>query len=147
MKSLNRWLLLTIALPVVAFGMEPPTETCANIQWNQKFLREYPKAPVACRGVTVKNGVKYAMFDGTVSKLRSHVVVVEILNVAGTPISEIGFDAGTGGRVTMNGVEKKVGDLRVGDRLTFWVREAQFGVSPTLTEKPLRIVRPTAMPR
>ena len=146
MKSFNKWMLLAVALPAAAFALEPPKETCANIKWNQEFLREYPKAPVACREVVVKNGVKYAMFKGAVSKVHSHVVVVEISNVAGTPISEIGFDVGAGGRVTMDGVAKKVKDLRVGDQLTFWVREDQFGVSPTLTEKPLRIVNPTAMP-
>ena len=146
MKSFSKWMLLAVALPAAAFALEPPKEACTNIKWNQEFLREYPKAPVACREVTMKDGIKYAMFKGQVSEVRSHVVVVEIANVAGTPISEIGFDVHTGGRITMDGVEKKVEDLRVGDELTFWVREEQFGVSPTLTEKPLRIVSPAAMP-
>jgi hypothetical protein len=46
-----------------------------------------------------------------------------------------------------NHEDPKVKDLRVGDRLTLWVREDQFGISPTLTERPLRIVKPTAMPK
>ncbi len=147
MKALSKWMLLAVVLPVSAFALAPPKESCANIKWNQRFLREYPKAPVACREVIVKGGVKYAKFEGVVSKVHSHVVVVEISNVAGTPISKIGFDVGTGGRITLDGTTKKVKDLRVGDRLSLWVREDQFGISPTLTERPLRIVKPTAMPK
>ena len=39
-----------------------------------------------------------------------------------------------------------VKDLKVEDKLTFWVREGQFGVSPTLSEKPMKIIKPDSMP-
>lgn len=135
----------TLLLPTLGFALDPPKERCAGIQWSTEFLHQYPKAPVACREVTVKDGVKYAMFMGKVSKVDSQMVNVEVSNVAGTPISTIGFQVGVGGRVTINGVEKKVKDLQVSDDLTFWVEEGQFGISPTLAVKPIPIVKPKAM--
>jgi hypothetical protein len=38
-----------------------------------------------------------------------------------------------------------VKELKIGDVLTFWVRENQFGFLPTLTDKPMTIVKPDAM--
>ena len=31
------------------------------------------------------------------------------------------------------------------DNLTFWVREGQFGISPTLTDHSMTIIKPEAM--
>ncbi len=39
----------------------------------------------------------------------------------------------------------RVSDLKVGDQLTFWVREGQFGVSPTLIDQPMKIIKPESM--
>lgn len=76
----------------------------------------------------VKDGVKYATFNGKVSKMRHNFVQVESSDVADIPISTIAFEIGTGGKVTVNDKVEKVKDLKVGDQLTFWVREAQFGI-------------------
>jgi hypothetical protein len=78
-------------------------------------LKDYPTAPAACRNVTVKDGVKYATFNGKVAKVGHDYVQVEVK------------------------------DLKVGDHLTFWVREGRFGISPTLTDQPMSIVKPEAM--
>lgn len=145
MRSFNALMLAAIVVPNIAFALDPPKETCSNIQWSADFLKEYPKAPVACREVTVKDGVKYAQFNGKVSKTGSKLVQVEISDVADIPISTISFQVGAGGRITVNGKEEKVKDLKVGDVLTFWVREAQFGISPTLAAQPVRIIKPDAM--
>jgi len=55
------------------------------------LLKDYPKAPVACREVTVNDGVKFAKFRGKVSKVGHHFVQVEILDVADIPVSTIAF--------------------------------------------------------
>jgi hypothetical protein len=138
--------LSAIAAPAICFAADAPKESCADIKWNAEFLKEYPKAPAACREVTVRDGVKYAKFDGHVIKAGPKVVEVEIHNVANTAISKVGFHVGKGDTITLNDKEAKVEDLKVGDLITFWVREGKYGVSPTLTEKPLRMVKPTAMP-
>ena len=123
-----------------------PSNDCASIVWNPAFLRELPKAAAACRDVTVRDGVKYAQFKGQVSKVGKHYVQVAISDVANTPISMIAFEIGDGGRITLNDKEEKVADLKVGDNLTFWVHEGEFGVMPTLTDKTMRILKPESMP-
>ena len=123
-----------------------PSNDCASIVWNPEFLRELPKAAAACRDVTVRNGIKYAQFKGNVSKVGKHYVQVAISDVANTPISIIAFEIGDGGRITLNDKEEKVADLKVGDKLTFWVHEGEFGVMPTLADKTMRILKPESMP-
>lgn len=146
MNLLKTLLLSAIAVPAICFAADTPRESCADIKWSAEFLKQYPKAPAACREVTVKDGVRYAKFDGHVLKAGPEVVEVEIHNVANTAISKVGFQIGIGSTITLNGKEAKVKDLKVGDLITFWVREGMYGVSPTLTEQPLKMVKPTAMP-
>ncbi len=122
-----------------------PSNDCASIVWNPAFLRELPKAAAACRDVTVRDGIKYAQFKGKVSKVGKRYVQVAISDVANIPISMIAFEIGDGGRITLNDKEEKVADLKIGDQLTFWVHEGEFGVMPTLTDKTMRIIKPDAM--
>jgi hypothetical protein len=145
MKFFHALILVSLVVPSMAIALDSPKESCSGIQWSPDFLKEYPKAPAACREITVNNGVKYAKFNGKVSKTGSTLVQVEISDVADIPISTIAFQVGVGGRVTVDGREESVKDLKVGDVLTFWVREGQFGVSPTLTDRPMTIVKPDAM--
>ena len=145
MNLLRVLVVSAITAPAICVAADAPKELCADIQWSQDFLKEFPKAPAACRAVVEKDGVKYAQFDGHVKKVGKDVVEVEIHNVANTAISEIGFEVGTGGTINLNGKEVKVKDLKMGDLITFWVREGVYGISPTIAERPLRIVKPTAM--
>jgi hypothetical protein len=151
MKQTKTLVSTAAALSVFAFAanasptVEAPKESCSNLEWSPAFLKDYPKAPVACREVTVKDGVKFAKFNGKVSKVGHHFVQVEISDVADIPVSTIAFQIGTGGHITMADKVVMVRDLKVGDQLTFWVREAQFGISPTLTDKPMAIIKPEAM--
>jgi hypothetical protein len=152
---MNRFRTVTLSLlvvPAITFGanappeVTAPKETCANIEWSPAFLKEYPQAPSACRNVIVKDGVKFATFDGKVSKVGHEFVQVEVSDDANIPISTIAFQIGVGGQVTINDKIEKVKDLKVGDLLTFWVREGQFGISPTLTDRPMTIIKPETMP-
>ena len=71
---------------------------------------------------------------------------VQIADVGDIPVSTIAFEVGQGGRITIGEKTEKVKDLRVGDQLTFWVREGEFGISPTLADRPIAIVKPEPMP-
>lgn len=152
MNQLKPLILLAITAPAALWGgaalsaVEAPKESCSNIKWNPDFLKEYPKAPVTCREVTVKDGIKYAKFNGKVSKVDNQSVQVEVSDVGDIPVSTIAFEVGVGGRITMGDKTEKVKDLRVGDQLTFWVREGEFGISPTLVDKPIAIIKPMVMP-
>ena len=141
--------LPALALPAFTYAAAPqvaaPAETCANIQWSADFLKTYPKAPAACRDVTVNDGIKYARFEGVVAKVGDNYVQVSISDVADIPISTVAFQIGVGGTVTIGDKTERVRDLKLKDRLTFWVREGQFGISPTLADKPMAIIKPDAM--
>jgi hypothetical protein len=151
MKQLNILILCAAIVPAMALAATPPTtldtttNPCSTITWNPAFLADFPKAPAACREITVKDGVKFAKFDGTVTKVGTQFVQVAVSDVANLPISTIAFQIGTGGRITMGDKVIKVADLQAGDALTFWVREGKYGVSPTLTDEPMAIVKPDAM--
>lgn len=145
MKIRYALILAALTVPVIGIAAEPSTELCSDIKWSADFLKDYPKAPAACRQVVVKNGMKYAQFDGHVKKVGNDVVEVEIHNVANTAISEIGFQVGVGGTVNLNGKTVKVKDLKNGDLLTFWVPEGVYGLSPNIAERPLKIVKPSAL--
>jgi hypothetical protein len=152
MNQFRTLTLLAIAAPALLLGaaawsaVETPKESCANIKWNPAFLKDYPKAPVTCQEVTVKDGIKYAKFNGKVSKVNHQTVQVEITDVGNIPVSTIAFEVGKGGRITLGDKTEMVKDLQVGDQLTFWVREGEFGVSPTLLDQPIAIIKPEPMP-
>jgi hypothetical protein len=144
------WLALAAPACLMAFTalaeVQPVGQSCATIKWNPEFLKLHPKAPVTCQEVTVRDGVKYAMFYGKVSKVTEQNVQVAITDVGNIPVSSIAFQVGAGGRITVGDKTEKVKDLRIGDKLTFWVREGEFGVSPTLTDAPIAILKPEPMP-
>jgi hypothetical protein len=151
MKFPKALALSFITIPAFAVAANAPTEvaapkeSCSNIKWSPAFLKEYPKSPAACREVTVKDGIKYAKFNGKVSKVGGKFIQVEVSDVADIPISTIAFEVGVGGKITIGDKIERVSDLQVGDQLTFWVREGQFGVSPTLADQPMPIIKPEAM--
>jgi hypothetical protein len=151
MNDLRALILCAAAVPAVAFAVDAPksvdapNNACTNIEWNPKFLKEFPKAAAACRDVTVQDGVKFAKFNGKVSKVGHNFVQVEVSDVADTPISTIAFQIGVGGRITMDDKVVKVSDLKLGDKLTFWVHEGKYGISPTLTDQPMTIIKPEAV--
>lgn len=120
-------LLAAMSAARASSGSEHPTYACANVRWNEQFLRYFPKAPAACRDVTEKDGVDYARFDGRVSKMGPRFVQVEVADVANFPIATVEFKIGSGGTAQINNRVVKVRDLKVDDRLTFWVRAGQFG--------------------
>lgn len=150
MKFPKTLALSLIAIPTLALAVNgppevaAPKESCSNIKWSEAFLKEYPKAPAACRGVTIKEGIKFATFKGKVSKVGSNFVEAEVSNVADSPISTIAFQIGVGGKIMVGDKIEPVRDLQVGDQLTFWVREGEFGVSPTLSDRPMPIMKPVA---
>jgi hypothetical protein len=152
MKKLELFALPLFVIPAIGWTAEalppvpPPTPDCSNIEWSAAFLKDYPKAPVTCQSVTRKDGINYAKFNGKVSKIGSNLVEVQLSDMGGIPVSTIAFQIGVGGRITMGDTVKTVKELRIGDVLTFWVRERQFGILPTLTDKPMTIVKPDAMP-
>ena len=136
-----------LAISAVAAPTAPtPQASCSDIRWNPAFLKDYPKAAAACRDVVVVEGVKYAKFNGKVSKVGQHYVQVAISDVADIPISTVAFEIAAGGKITVGDKVETVSDLKLGDVLTFWVQEGKFGFSPTLSAEPMKVIKPDSMP-
>jgi VCBS repeat-containing protein len=103
-----------------------------KIKWNAQFLKEHPRAPAGCQEVDTRNGVKYAKFSGTVKSISGSQATVAMKNVAGTEVGNITVDTTGNAMVKINGKETKASDLKAGDNLNFYVKEGDFGASPTM---------------
>jgi hypothetical protein len=121
-------------------------QACMKIKWNAQFLKEHPRAPAGCQDVAVRNGMKYAKFSGTVKAISGSEATVAMKNVAGTEGTMIKVNTSGSAAVTINGKEMKASDLKVGDNLNFYVKEGDFGASPTLDSPPMATVTPKPMP-
>ena len=144
-------ILLTSVLCAASVGAFAQTtvegiEACMKIKWNGQFLKEHPRAPAGCQEVDTRNGIKYAKFSGTVKAVSAGSATVAMKNVAGTELGTIKVDTGGGAMVTINGKETKASDLKAGDNLNFYVKEGDFGASPTMVETAPKTVTPKAMP-
>ena len=145
LSSLSGLLGLALMLYAGASRSKAPDHSCATIEWNPQFLQSYPTAPAACRRVVESAALEYAEFKGRVSRVDHDVVQVDVLNTAGTSISNVAFLMGQDGHVVMDRRGKTIDRLTLGDKLTFWVREGQFGVSPTLKAHPMLLVTPESV--
>jgi hypothetical protein len=123
-------------------------DACMKIKWSAQFLKEHPRAPAGCQEVDTRNGVKYAKFSGTVKSISATQATVAMKNVAGTELGSIMVDTGSGAMVKINGKDTKAADLKVGDNLNFYVKEGDFGASPTMSSDAamMKPVTPKAMP-
>ena len=108
---------------------EPPAgPTCADIQWNGELLKAFPRAPVVCQKVAVRNGKKFARFTAKVTDVTPDSVTVRFLTPAGNEERELSLKPGPKSRVEIKGKKVEYSTLRKNDVLTFWVPESQLGV-------------------
>ena len=132
-----------------AFAVEATIEgmqACSAIKWNAQFLKDHPRAPAGCQAVTTRDGVKYARFTGEVKSIAAGKATVAMKNVAGTEGTKIEVDTTGESMVTINGKEMKAADLKPGDSLNFYVKEGDFGASPTTHAMKPAVVTPKPMP-
>ena len=104
---------------------------CSAVTFHQDFLRAYPNAPAACRGIVEKNGTKTAHFVATVRDTSGGKVRLNFLNVRNQPIANsqpLVFTPNPAINLSVNGKPKAVKDLQRGDQLDFWVPEGRLGI-------------------
>ena len=131
------------AVPLAAVAQDAAyNNPCAGIQWSRRFLATYPKAPAACQTVETKDGAKYAQFKGKVAAIGADSVTVNVVNVAGTPGAAITWTTSMDEPLTINDKEGKVGDLKKGDTLMFYVEEKKFTIFMHPGGKPLPFTKP-----
>ena len=140
---------LLCAASVGAFATEATIEgmaACSKIKWNAQFLKEHPNAPAGCQAVTNRDGVNYARFTGMVKSVSGTEATVAMKNVAGTERGTLKVDLSGDSMVTINGQEMKATELKAGDSLNFYVKEGDFGASPTIHATKPAVVTPKPMP-
>lgn len=137
-----------VAAPMVSMADDPAMNNpCANIKWSLSFLKHYPRAPAACQTVEEKDGAKYAKFTGKVASVDASGVQVAVNNVAGTSVAMIQWQAAPSEAMVINDKEATVGDLKKGDKLTFWIQEGKFTISLHPGQKPLPFGKATHIPQ
>ena len=134
-----RTLLFAVALNAPLIGVwaantpDPeslPKVSCTDFKFSQAFLEQYPKAPAACLEGRTYKGVNYAKFNAKVTKVSSSGVTVQLLDVAGTPITPLTIKpADQKAFILVNGKQTHITDLNEGDSVTFWVPQSRMEVN------------------
>jgi hypothetical protein len=122
-----------------------PKVSCDGFTYSAALLKRYPKAPAAClEGRQAPDGTKYAKFNGKVYLNGPGRTTVQMLNVAGDPLSTFSFKGVAGGKVTVNGKSENISDLKPGEVITFWVPENRLEAHslPSSTDKSWRVLPP-----
>jgi hypothetical protein len=119
---------------------------CADLTFSKTFLDKYPDAPAACREARVHNGKRYAKFEAEVYISDPEFMTVNLLNAAGKRVTTFSFKPGPTQMIKINGKDTKFHDLRVGEKITFWVSEDRMTASelPGSTEGSWAVLPPLA---
>jgi hypothetical protein len=119
-------------MPLVGAAADDAKLSCLkDFTFSQDFLARHPNAGAVCREVVMKNGQKWARFDGRVVELKDQQVTVNFLDSTGQSRETLTFTAPADARVVVNGHEMTYGALGKGDPLSFWVPESRAGFYAT----------------
>lgn len=120
--------LVFLAMPAVALSAEPAALTCYDMKYSLDFLNAYPQAPAICEEVKEVGGVKYARMDATVVGKKDDFMVIAFKDVFGNKLAKMQIDAVPGSTVMLGDKEVEWKDLKMGDRLSFWLPERSLTV-------------------
>lgn len=152
MKKLNGALMgAALALPL-AIGTalaESPMDSdvkiaCSEVKYSAEFLAKYPDAPAACVEAVEKGGKRYAKFKARVYLNSKDRTTVELLNVRGDRLSTFSIKPSADAAVDMDGKMVKFSDLKVGEKISFWVSADRLTASeqPGSTEESWAVLPP-----
>jgi len=105
---------------------ELPQVSCSDLRFSHAFLAKFPEAPQACQDGRVYKGTRYAKFVAKVYISDPSFMTIQMLNVAGDPVTTFSFKPGPNQHVLVNGEEKAFHDLKVGEKITLWVSEKRL---------------------
>jgi hypothetical protein len=137
LKTLSGALMgAALALPLsigTAFAESPMDSdtkiSCSEVKYSSEFLAKYPEAPAACVEAVEKEGKRYAKFKARVYLTSKDRTTVELLNVRGDRLSTFSFKPAADATVDMDGKKVKFSDLKVGEKISFWVSADRLAAS------------------
>ena len=156
----NNWVLLVsaLALPLLLNGCASsgaprakpidvaslPKVECSALKFGKAFLDKYPDAPAACQEAREYNGKRYAKFEAEVYITDPEFMTVNLLSATGARVTTFSFKPGPDQMVKINGKDTKFHDLRVGEKMTFWVSEDRMTAAalPGSTEDSWAVLPP-----
>ena len=103
--------------------LRPPEE---DLKYSSAFLEKYPTAPAACLEGRVYEGVRYGKFDAKVYvNSLPDFITMQLLDARGTemPNSTFSVKPSPGTLVYVQGKKTAPENLKVGQKITFWVPE------------------------
>jgi hypothetical protein len=138
---------LTIGAAFAAKPIDPnklPKVECSALKFSEAFLAKYPKAPAACLEGREHNGKRYAKFDAKVYITGAEITTVTLLSPKGEALDTFSLKPGPDGKIKINGKDTKFSELRVGEKITFWVSEDRMEAAelPGSTEKAWAVLPP-----
>jgi hypothetical protein len=124
-----------------------PQVACSDLKFSSAFLDKYPSAPAACLEGRVYKGVKYGKFDAKVYiNALPDFITFQLLNVSGDEMAGSTFSVKPkpGAVVYVNGKKTAPADLKVGQKVTFWVPENKMEADslPAPSAKSWRVIPP-----
>jgi hypothetical protein len=124
-----------------------PEVACTSLKWSQEFLAKYPKAPAACLEGRVYKGVTYGKFDAKVFvNSLPDFITFTFMDAVGNemPGATMSVKPKPGAVVYIDGKATKTEDLKVGQKVTFWVPENRLEAKQleASTEQSWRLLPP-----
>ena len=151
MKTIHRALIgSALVLPLsigVAFAGDKEEGTkiaCTEVKYSAEFLARYPDAPAACVEAQDRDGKRYAKFNARVYLNSADRTTVELLNTRGDRLSTFSFKPSPDAAVMIDGKKTKFTDLKVGEKISFWVSADRLTASelPGSTEESWAVLPP-----
>jgi hypothetical protein len=125
---------LTLPLSIGTAFAESPMDSdtkisCSEVKYSSEFLEKYPDAPAACVEAVEKEGKRYAKFKARVYLNSKDRTTVELLNVRGDRLSTFSIKPSPDATIDMDGKKVKFSDLKVGEKISFWVSADRLSAS------------------
>ena len=121
--------------------------TCADLEWSTEILAAHPRAPEACDAVVVRDGVRYARFNGTLERRYFNgVVKLRFQLPDGSHITDT-FRPDESFTAEMGGEPKTFDNIPVG-RVPFrvYVPEGQWAIASIPVEEEIVVVVVESVP-
>jgi hypothetical protein len=141
---------LSLPLAVAAAFAKPvdpsklPKVECTEVKFGEAFLARYPKAPAACIEARELEGQRYAKFEAEVYLTGPEITTVNLLNTKGDVVDTFSLKPGPDQKIKINGKDTKFSELRVGEKISFWVSENRMEATelPGATENTWAVAPP-----